>query len=159
MKKIMHNILIGLGALGGLGLLFKGLAIILVKTHKKEDTVPLRGAVEYIKIVPPRYVDPKRVGARIDFTLNLWGTNDTKIKIQNVNVLISSKTSTTTVWERPLWGTNPITKNYVFHKGIAARDGVCAYVDDVKPQDIDVDSLVVEITDIMGKKYLIEKKH
>ena len=156
MKKIMYNILIGLGAIGGLGLIFKGLSVILVRTHK-EDTVPLRGTLDPIKIVPPRYVDPRRVGARIDFTLHMWGTNDNHIKVQNVTALISSRTSATTVWERPLLGQNPISKNCVFHKGIAMAFGVCAYVDDVRPQDIDADSLVVEITDTMGKKYLIEK--
>ena len=156
MKKIMYNLLIGLGAIGGLGLIFKGISIILVKTHK-EDIVPLRGTIDSIKIVPPRYVDPRRVGARIDFTLHLWGTNETRVKIHNATALISSKASSTTVWERPLLGQNPVSKNYVFHKGIAAPFTVCAYVDDIKPQDVDANSLVVEITDTMGKKYLIER--
>jgi LPXTG-motif cell wall-anchored protein len=151
MKKMIQLLLIGAGIITGIA--------FVVRRRKKQppDTVPLRGSVEYVKIVPPRYVDPKRIGSRIDFTIHLWGTNETKVKIQNIVVLISSKTSATLTWERPLWGTNPIAKNYVFHKGIHARDGVCAYVDDVKPQDIDADSLVVQITDTMGMKYLIEK--
>lgn len=137
-----------------------GIALVIHRRKKQPpDTIPLRGSIDYVKIVPPRYVDPKRVGARIDFTLHLWGTNETKVKIQNIVVLISSKTSATLTWERSLWGkSNPITKNYVFHKGIHTIDDVCAYVDDVKSQDIDANSLVVEITDIMGKKYLIDRK-
>ena len=160
MKKIMISSSV-------LGCLITGVAVAswivacLVARRRYRNYVepPFCGEITEIQVVRPKYTDPTRNGTRIDFSLRLWGTGQEKTKIKSVYAtLVSSVKTGMNMFVRPLLRQNPIRYNYVFHSGVDVTFDVCAYLDDIKPEDVDADLLLVEVRDMDNKQYLFTKK-
>ena len=130
--------------------------IVYRRRANREPVKPFCGHIESIRVASPKYTDSTRIGTRIDFMLRLWGTGEEKTKIKSITASVTANGFN--MYTRPLLRQNPVRYNYVFHKGVNVPFDVCMYLDDIKPQDVDADSIIVEIEDYEGHQHLICKK-
>jgi hypothetical protein len=160
-NKFMSGIFLFAAALVAIPISVRIAMAVLDSIERRRQSLlpPFCGYVWDIKVVRPKYTDPTRVGSRIDFMLRLWGTGEKKTKIKSIVATVTTSVSTgMNMYTRPLLRMNPLRYNYVYHKGVDIPYDVCMYLDDIKPDDIDGDSLVVEVTDTEGNQHLFSKK-
>jgi hypothetical protein len=120
------------------------------KQRQPQSLKPITGRITSIRIESPNYTDTTRVGSRISFDFQIFFHETAKL--ESAVVYVSGRDHT--AYERPLFRST-IFFPYVARKDSSPTFSSSIYVDDVKPEDINQDTLAIEMTDSMGVKYFI----
>jgi hypothetical protein len=125
----------------------------VVGRKRQKPLRPISGRLDNIKLESPNYTDTSKVGTRISFDFQVIANETTKLENALAYVCSMNHTGETAAHERPLF--RPTIFPYILRKGSKLNFSGTVYVDDVRPEDINKNTLTVEFTDSTGAKYFI----
>jgi hypothetical protein len=125
------------------------MALFEAMARRPQNQKSITGRIDNVMVESPHYTDTNRVGSRITFDFQIFAHEITKLVQASVHIADKDHTA----YERPLFRPNIFP--YVVRRDDKLALSGSVYVDDVRPEAINKNTITIELTDVTGVKYFI----